>query len=103
MEDCQRDTEDEAQKKEGMKGRIAVLREQQRQEKQGAYENVSRAKKALAEKQDSREQRQSLAVARGSGEVERKDGKILGKRTSILKYGRKSADASARNSADTGT
>ena len=90
--------EEEAQKKEGVKGRLAVLREQQKQAKSGGYENVRHAQKTLDAKQEGRERRQSAAVANGrsSGEKQpRRGSRILGgnmTKFSKMAGGRKSVD-----------
>ena len=70
--------EDEAQKEEGLKGRIAVLNEKRRMGKHVTYETVGHAKKALEMKQEDRRERESVAIARSSGE-ERRASKILKK------------------------
>ncbi|KAL6721530.1 hypothetical protein ACLMJK_000634 [Lecanora helva] len=71
--------EDEAQKEESLKGRIAVLKEQRQSERDGAYESMGQAKKALRTKQEERKERQSVAVARNSKE-ERRGSRMFGKR-----------------------
>ena len=80
--------EDEAQKEEGLKGRVAVMKEKQKQGKHGAYENVRHAKKALKRKQADRKERESVAISRNSGE-ERRGSKVFGfgKRGSLQNSG----------------
>ena len=77
--------EDEAQKKEGVKGRFAALKEQQKQAKSGGYENVRHAQKALDTKQEDREKRERLALARSSGERSRRGRRILGNKAIVPK------------------
>ena len=78
--------EDEAQKEEGLKGRVAVLNEKRKMGKNGTYETVGHAKKALEAKQEDRKERESVAVARSSGE-ERRGSKILKKKGSLFVSG----------------
>ena len=76
--------EDEAQKEEGLKGRVALLKEKRKMEKNGAFETVEHAKKALESKQEERREREDLATARNSGEESRAS-KIFAKRGSVQK------------------
>ena len=97
--------EDEVHKKEGVKGRLAVLREQQKQGKYGGYESVHAARKALDTKQESRERRESVALASSSSDAPKRQSKILKTNTILAKLpgrkhfdGRKSLDQeTARN------
>ena len=75
--------EDETQKEEGLKGRVAVLKEHQKMGKRGTFETVGHAKKALETKQGERKERESVAIARSSGE-ERRGSRLFGKRGSLL-------------------
>ncbi len=78
--------EDDAHNDEGLKGRIAVLKDQRKMGKNGAYENLSHAKKALETKQEDRKERESVAVA-GSTDEGRKGRRMFGKRRRLLKPG----------------
>lgn len=78
--------EDEAQKEEGWKGRVAVMKEKQKMGKNGAFENVRQAKKALETKQEDRRERESVAAGRSSGE-ERRGSRLFGMRGSLLNPG----------------
>ena len=81
--------EDEAQKKEGVKGRLAVLREQQKQGKSGGYESVRHAQRILNAKQENRERRESSVLASGSGEAPRRQSRILKANTTLAKLARR--------------
>ena len=76
--------EDAAKKEEGLKGRVAVLREKNKMGKSGAFETVGHAKKVLETKQEERRERESMALARSSGE-ERRGSRLFRKRGSLLK------------------
>ena len=76
-------SEDEAQKGEGLKGRVALLNEKRKMGKNGTYETVGHAKKALETKQEDRRERESTAIARSSGE-ERRGSKMLKKKGSLF-------------------
>lgn len=90
---CEIRKEEEVQKKEGVKGRLAVLKEQQKQTKSGGYENLRHAQRTLEAKHEEREKREGLAMARSNGEDPRGGKKILGDKTRIAKFaGRKSVD-----------
>ena len=65
---CEIRKEDEARMDEGLKGRVTVLKQRRRMGKQGTYETVGHAKKALEAKQEDRRERMDLAAARSSGE-----------------------------------
>lgn len=78
--------EDEARKEEGLKGRIAVLNNQRKMGKNGAFETVGQAKKVLEAKREDRQERQSVAVARVSNEG-RRGSKMFGKNGSLPKPG----------------
>lgn len=84
--------EDEAHKQQGVKGRVAVFREQRVTDKQGPYENVGDARRALQSKQEGRKEQESLAVARNSGE-ERRVSRIVGKKRSIFRLRNKGGDS----------
>ena len=75
--------EDEARKEEGLKGRVALLKEKRRMGKNDTYETVGHAMKALETKQDDRRERESVAIARSSGE-ERRGSKAVKKRGSLF-------------------
>lgn len=75
---------DEEQKEEGLKGRVAVMKQKRQIDRNGAFETVGHAKKALEARQEQRRERQNSAVARSSGE-ERRGGKMFGKKGSLLK------------------
>ena len=76
--------EDEAQKEEGFKGRVAVLKQRQMGQND-AFESVGHAKKALEAKQEGRRERENIAaIARSSGE-ESRGSKIFGKKRSQVK------------------
>lgn len=79
--------EDEAQKEEGLKGRVAVLRDKRKMGKNGAFETVGHAKKALETKQKERKERESVAVTRSSGE-ERRGSRIFGKQGGLFESGK---------------
>ena len=70
--------EEKAQKEEGLKGRVALLKEKRKMGKNGTYESVYQAKKALEMKREDRRERESVAIARSSGE-ERRGSKLLKK------------------------
>ena len=92
--------EDEAQREEGLKGRVALLKEKRKMGKHGTYETLSQAKKALEAKREDRRERESVAVARSSGE-ERRGSKMLKKKGSMFLPGTtKRADSKKRESAD---
>lgn len=78
--------EDEAQREEGLKGRVALLKERRKMGKHGTYETLSQAKKALEAKQEDRRERESVAIARSSGE-ERRGSKMLKKKGSLFMSG----------------
>ncbi|KAF6234133.1 hypothetical protein HO173_007553 [Letharia columbiana] len=78
--------EDEAQKEEGLKGRVALLKEKRKMGKNDTYETVGHAKKVLETKQEERRERKSVAIARSSGE-ERRGSKILKKKGSLFMSG----------------
>ena len=78
--------EDEVQKEEGLKGRMAVLMEQSKMGKNDAFESVGQAKKALELKQKERREREELHLARSSGE-ERRNSKTLKTKGSLLRFG----------------
>ena len=78
--------EDEAQREEGLKGRVALLKEKRKMGRNGTYETVGQAKKVLETKQEDRRERESVAVARSSGE-ERRGSKILKKKGSLFMPG----------------
>ena len=58
--------EDEAHKREGVKGRLAVLRGQRKVEKAGALEDVSHARKALESKQKGGKAREDMTIQKNS-------------------------------------
>lgn len=62
---------DEEQKEEGLKGRVAVMKQKRQIDRNGAFETVGHAKKALEARQEQRRERQNSAVARSSGEERR--------------------------------
>ena len=78
--------EDEVQKEEGLKGRIAVLEDQRKMGKNGAFETVGDAKKALEIKQEERKGRESVVIARTSEEGRRRS-RLFRKRGRLLKPG----------------
>ena len=78
--------EDEALKEEGLKGRVAVLNEKRKMGKNDTYETVGHAQKALETKQEDRRERESVAIARSSGE-ERSGSKMLKKKGSLFVSG----------------
>ena len=85
--------EDEAQKEEGLKGRVALLNEQRKMGKHDTYETLGHAKKALTAKQEDRRARESVAIARSSGE-ESRGSKMLKKKGSIFASGTRKRGAS---------
>lgn len=76
--------EDEAKMDEGLKGRVAVLKQKHRMDKHGGFETVGHAKKALEAKQEERKERVSSAAARSSGD-EKRGSKMFGIKGSLLK------------------
>lgn len=78
--------EDEAQREEGLKGRVALLKEKRKMGKNGTYETVGHAKKALETKQEDRRERETVALARSNGE-ERRGSKMLKKKGSLFMSG----------------
>ena len=76
--------EEEAQKKEGLTGRVAVMREKSKMSKNGAFESVGYAKKALEAKQEDRKERESMAVTK-SDRDERRSSKMLKAKASLRK------------------
>lgn len=80
--------EDEAQREEGLKGRVAVLKEKRKMGRNGTYETMGEAKKALETKQEVRRERESVAIARSSGE-ERRGSKMLKKKGSLFVPGKR--------------
>lgn len=91
--------EDEAQKEEGVKGRVAVLKEKRKMGKNGTYETVGHAKKALEAKQEDRRERESVAIARSSGE-ERRGSKMLKKGSLFMAGTTKRGRSKTRESMD---
>ena len=86
--------EDKARKEEGFKGRVVLLKEKGKMGKNGTYETVAHAKKALEAKQEDRRERENVAIARSSGE-ERGGSKMLKRKGSLFVLGsmkRKGAD-----------
>ena len=80
---CEIRKEDKAQMEEGVKGRVALLKERRKMGKNGTYETVGQAKKALETKRQDRRERESVAIARSSGE-ERRGSKMLNKKGSLF-------------------
>ncbi len=80
--------EDLAQKEEGLKGRVALLKEKRKMGKNGAYETVAHAKRALETKKEDRKEREGVAVARSSGE-EKRGSKTVQKKGSLFMSGTK--------------
>ncbi len=78
---CEIRKEDEAQMEEGLKGRVAVLKQRR---KNGTYETVGHAKKALEAKQEERRERANSAAIRTSGE-ERRGSRMFGKKGNLLR------------------
>lgn len=78
--------EDAAQKEEGLKGRVALLKEKRKMGKNGTYETVGHAKKALETKQEDRRERESVTAAKSSGE-ERRGSRMLKKKGSLFMLG----------------
>lgn len=78
--------EEETQREEGLKGRVAVLREQKKKEKKGAYETVGQAKRELKAKRGERKEREGLSAARSSGE-ERRGSRMFGKKGRLFNPG----------------
>lgn len=78
--------EDDAKNDEGLKGRIAVLKDQRKLGKKGAFETVGDAKKALETRQEDRKERESVAVT-GSNDDGRRGKRIFGKRGGLLRPG----------------
>ena len=76
---CEIRKEDEAQKEEGLKGRVAVFTEKSKMGKNDTYETVNHAKKALEIRQEDRREREGAAIAKSSGE-ERRGSKLFKKR-----------------------
>ena len=64
--------EDKAQKAEGLKGRVTLLKEKRSMGKNGTYETLGQAKKALETKQEERRERENAAMARSSGVAEKR-------------------------------
>lgn len=77
---CEIRKEDEAQMEEGLKGRVAVLKQKRRNE---TYETVGHARKALEAKKEGRRERENSAAVRTSGEERR--GRMFGMKGSLLK------------------
>ena len=75
--------EEETLREEGLKGRVAVLKEKRKMPKNGGYETVGQAKKALEMKQEERKEWESMAAAGSSGD-ERRGSRLFGKRGSLL-------------------
>ena len=88
---CEIRREDEAHRREGVKGRVAVAKEQKMLEKNGPFEDVGEARKVLKTKREERKGRQSLAEARGNGDgdggvgKDRRGSRVLGKKVNLLK------------------
>ncbi|CAF9930501.1 MAG: hypothetical protein ALECFALPRED_004617 [Alectoria fallacina] len=78
--------EDEAQKEEGLKGRIALLEEKRQMGKNGTYETVGHAKRVLETKQEDRREREGVAIAKSSGE-ERRGSRMVKKKGSLFMFG----------------
>jgi hypothetical protein len=78
--------EHDAQTEEGLKGRIAVLQDQRKMGKNGAFESVDHAKKALQMKRKDRKGRESVAIARSHNEARRRR-RTFGKRGTSPKAG----------------
>ena len=78
---CEIRKEDEAQMEEGLKGRVAVLKQRR---KNDTYETVDHAKKALEAKKEGRRERENSAAVRTSGE-ERRGSRMFGMKGSLLK------------------
>ena len=78
--------EEKAQKEEGLKGRVALLKEKKKMGKNGTYESVNQAKKALEIKRKDRRERESVAIARSSGE-ESRGSKLLKKKGGLFMAG----------------
>ena len=92
--------EDKARKEEGLKGKVALLNEQRKMGKNETYETVGHAKKALQMRQEDRKERESVAMARSSGE-ERRGSKMLMKKGSLFISGAtKRGDSKNRESVD---
>ena len=86
--------EDEAQMEEGLKGRVAVLKQRR---KNDTYETVGHAKRALETKQEERRERENSAAVRTSGE-ERRGSRMFGMKGSLLKSnGAKGAETAKGN------
>ena len=86
--------EDEAQMEEGLKGRVAVLKQRR---KNDTYETVGHAKKALEAKKEERRERENSAAVRTSGE-ERRGSRMFGIKGSLLKTnGAKGAETANGN------
>lgn len=73
---CDIRNEEEAQKEEGLKARITVLKDQNHG---GTYETVGVARRVLESKREDREERESVAAARNSEEG-RKGSRMFGGR-----------------------
>lgn len=92
--------EEEVQKEEGLKGRVTLLKEKRKMGKNDTYESVGQAKKVLKTKQEDRRERESVAIARSSGE-ERRGSKMLKKKGSLFMPGTtKRGNAKNRESTD---
>lgn len=74
--------ENEALRQEGLKGRVAVHRDNQRMDKNVAFETVGHAKKALEAKQEDRREREGVALTRSSGD---EGGRKIKKKESLLR------------------
>ena len=82
---CEIRKEDEAHKQEGMRGRVAVLRQHEKMRKHGAFEDVEEAKRVLRSKQEERREREREITKDKSGGEERKGVQFLNKRIVLPK------------------
>jgi len=75
---CEIRREEETWRREGVKGRVAVLRERRRVEERGGFENVGEARRALRRRQEERRVRERESLMRGE---DRRASLLLGKRS----------------------
>lgn len=92
--------EDKVQKEEGLKGRVALLKEQRKMGKNETYETVAHAKKALQMRQEERRERESVALARSSGEERRGSKMLMKKGSRFISGATKRGDSKNRESVD---
>lgn len=92
--------EDKVQKEEGLKGRVALLKEQRKMGKNETYETVAQAKKALQMRQEERRERESVALARSSGEERRGSKMLMKKGSRFISGATKRGDSKNRESVE---